>query len=288
MIGGVMPWSLFLIPTAGLVYRLFTTSTENRDRFAFLLFWIVATYLYVQPAHSKLASYIFPVFPAIAILIAYSLERILEGDVEKFFNKMAESIGYLMAAVFAGMGIAAIVMAKKYSSYVPDMLPVYVFAGAALLWAGALALASAKKRYGTQLAINASFTCLILLVMFSSRPSIEPWVSCKDISLVLNKTDQSPTTLLTSKFYVRGVRFYTDRKVAVININGKGFFSPHPIPFLNTDEKVLSFLEQQPVTYGIVRKNDLGDLYRITADGYHLQELDDIGGKHLIKIEKKS
>ncbi len=288
MFAGMMPWSLFLIPTAGMIYKFFSLSAENRDRFAFLLFWITAVYVFVQPAHSKLASYIFPVFPAMAVLLAFYFEKILESGTKRIFNKSVEIVGYLMAVILTGLGIAAIIMAQKYSSFVPGMVPVYIFTSVAIGLAAVLAVTAFKRHCGMQIAVNASITCLILVVMLISRPYVEPWVSCKDISIVLNAQDRSTTTLLTSKFYARGVRFYTDRKVAVININGKGFFSPHPIPFLNTDEKVLNFLKEQPVTYGIVRKADLSDLRRITSGVYQIHKLEAIGGKQLIRIEKMS
>ena len=85
---------------------------------------------------------------------------------------------------------------------------------------------------------------------------------------------------------MRGVKYYTDRKTAVIDINGSGFFSPHPIPFLNSDKKVRDFLAQQPVTYCIVKKSNVRDLERIAQGQFHVNLLDEIGGKYLLKLEK--
>ena len=128
----------------------------------------------------------------------------------------------------------------------------------------------------------------LLIGLCYARPFVEPWVSCQDISRVLNKIDQSHSTVLASKFYVRGIKFYTDRPMAVIDINGEGFFSAHPIPFLNTDQKVLEFLNSQATTYAIVKHSNVDDLKRIIKDQpFTLEELDGIGGKFIIKIKKK-
>ena len=102
-----------------------------------------------------------------------------------------------------------------------------------------------------------------------------------------NKLDQNTTPVLASKFYARGVRYYSDRPVAVINIGGKGFFTPHPIPFLNTDEKVLDFIKEQKDLYAIVRQQDWEILMRLAPGRYQIIEIGKgVGGKHIIKIEQ--
>ena len=45
-------------------------------------------------------------------------------------------------------------------------------------------------------------------------------------------------TVLTSKANARGIRYYTGQDVAVVDFSDKPFFSPHPIPILDTAEKI--------------------------------------------------
>ena len=114
----------------------------------------------------------------------------------------------------------------------------------------------------------------------------EPWVSCKQIAEVLNNIDQSDSTVLANKFFVRAVRFYTDRKVAVIDGAGKKFFSPHPLAFLSSDDLIKEFLQKQPVTYGIVRKATLKTLDRVVQEGhYRMTTITQVGDQYLVKIE---
>jgi len=78
--------------------------------------------------------------------------------------------------------------------------------------------------------------------------------------------------------------------MAVIDINGKGFFSPHPIPFLNTDEMVISFLDSQPVTHAVLKEGNVIDLKRIFREyelDYKMTELEGFGGKYILRIEKE-
>ena len=134
--------------------------------------------------------------------------------------------------------------------------------------------------------IGGIIVSLLIAVSLCYRMA-EPWVSCQEISKVLNQTDQSHSPVLASKAFARGVRFYTQRDVAVIDMNGKGFFSQHPVVLLNNDQIMLNFLKQQPVTYGIVRKSNVKDLNRIAENGaYTMNTVAHIGDKYLIKIDR--
>ena len=128
---------------------------------------------------------------------------------------------------------------------------------------------------------------VLLIALFISRSYVEPWVSCKHISDIFNTIDKSDTVVLASKFYVRGVRFYTDRKMGVIDILGKGFYSPHPIPYFNNDGDILMLLHEQPFTYCIVKDGSVIHLERIAGMGhYRLEHLYNIGGKYIYRIHK--
>jgi len=287
MFVGVMPWFLFWIPTVQAIYTQFKKKLASRDKIFFLLAWIVSVYMYVQPAHSKLASYIFPVFPAIAILIAFgihsALKRADNGDEPKLFK----ITGYVMSVFLVGVAIGGIYAAKQYSEVVLDLRPIYGMATFVVLLAGLLFLLNLRKKYIQMTLSYLGITFALLGALLFSKGFIEPWVSCKDISDVFKQMDQSDTRVLASKFYVRGIRFYTDRPMAVIDINGKGFWSSHPIPFLNKDQMVIDFLNERPVTWAVLKEGNVEDLQRILKDRpFKYEQLEGIGGKYIIKIEK--
>jgi len=59
------------------------------------------------------------------------------------------------------------------------------------------------------------------------------------------------------------------------------------IPFLNTDAKVINFLNERPVTWAIVKEGNVKDLNRILKGlDYTIEEHDGIGGKYILKIIK--
>lgn len=287
MFAGILPWCLFWVGAVKQVFINFKEKLPQRDQIFFLLAWILGTYVYVQPAASKLASYIFPAFFPIVILIAYTINRSLERVEEGENVKSIRFVGFAMSFIlFAGIFVG-IFFAKKYIDVIGSMTPVYYTCASALLISVLLLVLNLKKKFLGMTFSLVGISVTILAMLLWSRPYVEPWVSCKAICDVFKTIDNSDSTVIASKFYVRGVRYYTDRKMAVIDINGKGFWSPHPIPFMNTDERVMDLIGSQEVTYAVVKEGNVQDLKRILAGtSYVIDELDGIGGKFILRISQ--
>jgi len=92
-------------------------------------------------------------------------------------------------------------------------------------------------------------------------------------------------TVLCSKYFVRGVRFHTGKNVAFLNPYAKNHFSPHPIPFLGSDEMARDFINQQGVTYCVLKKSALEDVERISKDNnFDYKVLEVIGSQYIVEI----
>lgn len=287
MFVGVLPWTIVMFPAVKSVFTAFKQKTKARDSLAFLLCWIASVYIFTQPAHSKLASYIFPVFPALAIIIARYLEDILRrfDKKESVFSLLLSA--RVMAVLLFIVAIGIVIFARIHIAITVNMTSIYVFSSLVTLIAALLIIFAAKKKVCWLVFTFPAISVAILTMLFLGRPYAEPWVSCEQVSQRFVEIDQSNSVVLASKFYVRGVRFYTDRAMAVIDIDGHGFFSPHPIPFLNKDQKVLAFLNSQPVTYAVVKEGDVEDLKRIVKKKpFKLVDLGGTGGKYILRIEK--
>jgi len=247
----------------------------------------------MQVAQSKLASYIFPLFFPVAICLGFYFDTILASSVdgsqnEKLSTNVHRVFSFLTGFVLLiGCG-AALYFIPKYGPAFHSERIGYFFATLLFVCAASLIFFSLRKDFVKSFWLAASVIGVLLIPLSFSYQAAEPWVSCKQICEVFNKIDPSKDVILTSKFYVRGVHYYTDRPVAVIDINGDGFFSPHPIPFLSTDEQVLEFLKQRPVTYCIVKRNQWKDLERITKDKFKIIFFQEIGGKYILRIDHLS
>lgn len=287
LIVGVMPWFLFWVPAGRSLYIQFKKKMSSRDQLFFLLAWIASVYMFVQPAHSKLASYIFPAFPAVTIILAYSVNEALEKAQNGGTPRLFKICAYVMSALLIGVAVAGIIAGKMYIDILVDIRPVYFSAAVVVFIAFLIFFFNRTKRYTQMIFSYLGVSVTLIAALFFARPYIEPWVSCKDISDTFKQMDNSQTPVLASKFYVRGIRYYTDRPMAVIDINGKGFWSPHPIPFLNTDRMVVDFLSERPVTWAILKEGNVQDLRRILKNRkFKINELESIGGKFIVKIEK--
>ncbi len=288
MFAGIMPFSLFWPSMLNTALKTVRKSGAGSAQISLLISWICSTYVFVQAAHSKLASYILPVFPVVAILMGYYLNRALSDFEEKKIEpKTIIIVGYAMAGSLVAAAVGGNIAAEMYKAVVTDKQPVYIASALAVLWAGVMVFLNIKRKYFALVLSKAGVTMLLLTVALVGIPTAEPWVSCKNVMDEFNKLDQNTTPVLASKFYARGVRYYSDRPVAVINIGGKGFFTPHPIPFLNTDEKVLDFIKEQKDLYAIVRQQDWEILMRLAPGRYQIIEIGKgVGGKHIIKIEQ--
>jgi len=284
--GGMFPWSFFIFPAGYLVFRNIKNLHADKDKLIFLSGWIIFIWFLMQIAQSKLASYIFPVFPAIAILIGYYFARLLQDKKEIILRRSMEALSYLMMIlVFVG-AIANVFYGKKYAEIITDMGSIYLFSFFLIICALMIFFFCRKRLYAHMIGSMASITGIFLFSVFFGYAAAEPWISCKEITDIFKKIDSSNGTVLCSKFYVRGVRYYTDREVAVID-SGDGFFTPHPIPFLNNDAKVLEFLNKQAFTFCIVKDSNVKDLERIAKTGnYEVSYFEEIGGKHILKLEK--
>jgi len=280
IIGCMFPWSLFLV--AALFY-LFKNIKKASPIQLFLICWIAVVFLIFQPAHSKLVSYIFPLFPALALVCGDFVYNtaLLEHKNRQFFI-----ISLLTWFFLLSLPIGLKVALTKFPGYISTHIPVYIFIAIFLVLL--ILILNFILRYKLFKAIY-SFVFVLpafLLVIPLVHNDIEPYLSSKYACGYLLKNYTVENKILCSKFFARGVRFYTGREVAVFDMGGHNFFSPHPIPFLNGDQKLRDFLHTQPVTYCVLKKSAVKDVERIVGSMFKCTLLKQIGDEYLVKIEK--
>ena len=282
---GVMPWSFFWVPTFKYIFDQFKKKTAECSPIFFLFAWMLTVYAYMQPASSKLSSYIFPLYPAIAILLSKYLDQSIEQAQAGKTPSGLKICAYLQIVLLAGVIIAGNIFGRIYLHMIKSITPVTIASIFVAMLCVFLFVFNVKKQYFKLLISNAFITAGVLVMVFFAIPHVEEWVSCKKICEIFKTIDNSDTPILSSKFYVRGVRFYTQRDTAVIDINGKGFWSLHPIPFLNVDYMVRDFFKERPMTYAIVKEGNVLDIERIIRNyPFKLEKLAGVGGKYILRI----
>ncbi|MCX5668857.1 MAG: glycosyltransferase family 39 protein, partial [Candidatus Omnitrophica bacterium] len=235
MVSCIFPWSVFL------VISLFSLPKHLKQKnnlfYIFLLCLVTVVFVVFQSAHSKLISYIFPLFPALALFTGGFIADLLVQ--EKPSRLVYSALLFSLSSIFlvpAALIVVSIGFKDYLTSYLswPGMLNLFIFIFLVyglfmLFWI--LRKKLLKSIYGVAL-----FVPLMLYLIAFLHQDIEPYLSPKKTCEYLLKNYKIDNIILSSKFFVRGVKYYTDKEVAVIDMPGTPFFSAHPIPFLNTPD----------------------------------------------------
>jgi 4-amino-4-deoxy-L-arabinose transferase-like glycosyltransferase len=280
MIAGLFPWSLFLLASWVDLFKRLKSSVTVMDYLS--LSWILAVLIVFQMAHSKLASYILPLFPALALMTGNFLGNALSQiqDRKKMQNLLCASF-----AILAIFGIAAMAGQKLYGHYISSLMPMYFLSGSLIAISGIGITLAFKERFQAALYVLALSLCPVFLTAFMVRTDVEGYVSSHEASEYIPQRSSGVMTVLTSKDNARGIRFFTGQDVAVVDFSGKPFFSPHPIPILDTTNKIISILESQRLTLGVIRKMAYQDILKDCSNRYRVALLGIIGHDYIVRIE---
>lgn len=277
---GVFPWSIFTVTS--FIYLLRRLKEKNSLSIYYFLFsWIFTTLVVFQIAHSKLVSYIFPIFPALAVITGDFMYKTTIYNKRLIYFLLVATLG-----IFMLIAVGLLFAAAKYPMYVGSWAFLYSFVGI-FIFVILIQLLILRRRpvfFPYMLACN---VIIILSCTLLSHQMFDEYISSKHSADYLEKTCHANGVILCSKLFVRGIRFYTNKEVAVVILGGSNFFSPHPIPNLNTDEKVIHFLSSQQLTYGVLNKSSLIDMERITKNKFKLNLLKKIGDEYIVVVQAK-
>lgn len=279
MIGCMFPWAFYAL---GALIYLFRRLKEKVNFFLFS--WILAVFLTFQFAHSKLTSYIFPMFPALALISADFIYNFTLNK-EKGRAIFAITLGAVLVFVVVPPGLFWGV--SNYPQYVHNRIAVYIFACSLLILAFLILSSALRRNFFRAACITALFMPLVLGFTRFIYKDIEPYLSSHAVCKYLRENYPAEGMVFASKFFARGVRYYTDREVAVADFGGKNFFSPAPIPFFSTPEDAMKFMRRQPITYCVVKEGMAERFQRIAGEKeefkYNLLKV--IGNAYLVKME---
>jgi len=279
--GGMFPWSGFVL--AGSWYFLRQFRQKKIPVFsAFLGSWMIICLAVFQFAHSKLASYIFPLFPAVAVIVA---DFIYAAAGEKRKKTLTVLLLTTVGILFLS-AIALIVCTFRFPHYVSSPKSIYVFVGIYVAFISALFMSILKRKYLR--AVYGIGICLPALVYFAflSHKEFDHFVSSKEAAEFVVEHYAGTSPLLCSKSFVRGVRYYTDMEVAAINMGDTFFFSPHPITYINKPKLFKKFFNANRLVFAIFTKSGFADAKRILhfMPQFHVELLKVIGDEYIVRI----
>jgi len=183
LLKGAIPWT-FLFPAALLGAR---NLTRLPTALRFTLCWFVFPFVFFSVGHGKLATYIQPCFPPLAILIAFGLERYLVSGRRIAFDLGAGLLAGVIALGAIALGVIQFSQLGPKRIFAPSELGSWALLSATLAaWVIGLLIAMSSSKPEKKVL----FFALAPLALFLS---IQP----------LSKIDILPLTS-SEAFFVRG------------------------------------------------------------------------------------
>jgi len=278
MVGCMFPWSLFTL--AALIVLAMKLRRDRNAFSIFLVSWISVVFVIFQSAHSKLVSYVFPAFPALAIMTG---DYVFDAASSKSRSRIFYILSIFMAAVLFAIPVAAIFLVPKYSSYLSSRTAPYAVIGLLFLFSALFLFFVLSRRLMKAIATLVFLIPAIWFIAPFAHRGIEPYISSKLASEYLMQNHEVANPIVCSKFIARGVRYYTDKEIVVLG-SPKDFFSPHPVTYLDSDKEVEDYLRDQKVTYCILDKSSIERIKRAADKQFRLSVLKTIGDEYILEI----
>lgn len=239
LIGGFFPWSFFL-PVA-LIHGFKGGLKKINDSTLFCLIWFWFIFLFFTVAGSKMSTYILPLYPAVALLVALLWHDLITIPSPRLRRWFLWSSGlYTAFFIFAVVYLRLNPPVKVQYRYGVNLSRVnYIFTVVCLVAIIAF-LFFLVRRYKTSFALTAG-TIFFLMIPFIIWvvPSINIYRSTKVLGTQLD-TLIPPGEKFTFYWQMKdSILFYTGRQATVLT-------SPDQLAeFLDTDERVYFVTERR-------------------------------------------
>ncbi len=225
VLAGLIPWTGFLWPAARDAVRGGWARRNENATAWFLVVWAGFIFLFFSKSNSKLAPYILPIFPALAMLIGPWLVRVArEADgagrlrfglrVFSFFN------GLLAVALCAVVLRPTLVRGLAPEHALALQPPAFAMA-AALLLGGIFApwLARTRGVRAAFAAVVATMAAFLVALEFGAPDINKP--STKALALLVKAQAKPGDRVMHYHEFFHGFTFYAERVVDVVGYEGE-------------------------------------------------------------------
>ena len=243
-----LPWSTFL-PLAILRLRFWQRGfwcqqPRHSQLGLFAFFWFICIFLFFTVAVTKLPSYVLPLLPAAAVMVALLTSEQMTADRRQ---KEQQNLGFLLTGIFnflilVALAIALIYLPKMigYDPAVPNIAELFAESGLPL-------------KGGTIWAITAIFVFLFLMKKLSWR-----WLGITNLigfitflilvifptSFLLDQLRQQPLRELSTM-----IKDINKPNEEIIMIGFKKpsvvFYSQKPVTFLRRNQEIIDYFETE-------------------------------------------
>ncbi len=257
----IFPWSVYALPALFFAWKkLWPARTDKQRAALFLICAFGFVMLFFSASESKLITYILPVVPPLAILMATYFDRLLDAPAIGVF---AGVCGGVFAAILIVGGAIAWFVAPAKLDPIGASYTISHLAALALFWWGiALAWAVAKRSTGALIAATSGGYALCFMVGMTLVAQIMPGLTTAPLIAQI-KPGIGPQTEILAIGFSQSLPFYTGKRMRVMGTPDE---LRHAKAYLSAAQRERWFFQIAPdlrrlmlvktPVYCVIRRND--------------------------------
>lgn len=226
---GFFPWIFFLGSALLRSWHRRRHLLEPRFRpELFLWLWVAVPFAFFSISESKLAGYILPVFPPLAVLVALEWDHWIQGDL---ISQRLMRAQLMVMGGFALLFSVALLWGFYFIYHAPVIgvllaLPIATGAG--------LALFELQLRRPTAIFMSlvAAMTLFASLAYWKAAPVVDDYHSARDLSQLILPRISEEEPLILYRYFHHTAHYYTNYQVAAEVVNDldalDNYFKGHP------------------------------------------------------------
>jgi 4-amino-4-deoxy-L-arabinose transferase-like glycosyltransferase len=209
---GFFPWIIFMIPALFKNLTLIFKSYQENNTELFLLLWIVIVFIFFSIPHAKIVSYIIPLFPPLALVIA--------NYIDHQWNKISQNGLYSLSIAFLLLCVS-IVLLNPYihnAFIIPPALNPFLTILAIIFLASAFFVflsMMTQKLASLVLVLTLCSISFLLTLTLSAKPLNNN--SSKTLAMQIKPIIQTDDEIATYHKYYQDLPIYLERQIIVVN-----------------------------------------------------------------------
>ena len=291
---GSLPWIPLLMAA---VVRAFTDAKSDK-RVLFIVCWIVPNLVFFTVAQSKLPTYVFFLFVAIALLMGRTLDSWLkDGFRSKGERVLVTAFSILQAAaLFGAAGYIGVLVPSDSNAFIKDLMPV-VYGVSVMLAVPMILMLIGRTRAWASATVGVS-AGIFVLALTQHADGIARYASTQGIASKVAALRKPDEPIVSAPFLARAVTYYmheTPAGVAFLRDGNKRknkvvqpYFSPHPLNILLDESGLAEFAAKYPSVLCITQVRDrerINDQKSVLHG--RLEELVTLGDRCIFRISGK-
>jgi 4-amino-4-deoxy-L-arabinose transferase-like glycosyltransferase len=218
LIGGLFPWSAFLVQAVRHSLPLSWAARSERKEELFLMLWSGIIFLFFSASSSKLIPYVLPVLPPLALLVGKYLADAWDNNPAGGF-----SAGLTALALMASLLLLVFpYLARFRPGSIPAAFVPYAGAAAVIVLSGIVAAGIAVRKRGARGAVIAiTGTSLLFLIVMSSGAQYVDTRSLKPLAMTLKPLLKADDEIVHYHNYYQDFPVYLERRMTIVDWKGE-------------------------------------------------------------------